>query len=348
MCSTVILGAGAERLLAANYDYSLGHGLVATNLQGTAKENGREPEDPAVRWVVRHGSVTLNSVSLELPTAGMNRAGLSIALMWHDDGDFGAEPVVRRIDPLQWIQYQLDNHATVHEVIDSLADVRPKAQGIPLHYTLLDGHGDGLLLEFLGGEPQVLLNPPEPVLTNSSHAACVAGLDTVSDDAIRERTSLGRFAELVRRGAASGPQADVAAAFDALSRVQQGSSSGGDPWAETTKTVWSVVFQPARHSIHLSTHGNRTVRRIELEHLDLSANSRYACLDIHEGPAGDVTGLLRPYDRADCERIVEASAPALPMSVEERRNLVDLVDATYRLRRMPPLQPPTSPIEGAA
>jgi len=40
VCSTAIFGTGSNRVLAANYDYSLGHGLIATNLRETCKENG--------------------------------------------------------------------------------------------------------------------------------------------------------------------------------------------------------------------------------------------------------------------------------------------------------------------
>ncbi|MGB3634111.1 MAG: hypothetical protein WA982_08735 [Rubrobacteraceae bacterium] len=50
MCSTISLGSGDHSLLAQNYDFNLDHGLVAINLRGTVKENGRQPGEKAVRW----------------------------------------------------------------------------------------------------------------------------------------------------------------------------------------------------------------------------------------------------------------------------------------------------------
>ena len=47
MCSTVILGAGRHRILAGNYDYSLDHGLIGTNLPGTQSNNDAFPRNPA-------------------------------------------------------------------------------------------------------------------------------------------------------------------------------------------------------------------------------------------------------------------------------------------------------------
>lgn len=134
MCSTIILGSGTEKFLAANYDINITHGLVAISLRGTIKENARKPCEKVARWIVKYGSVTFNQSSLELPAFGMNEEGLAIALMWHDEGDFGENNKYVRFNPLQWIQYQLDNCKNIAEVIEEMKFVRPKNEIMPLHF----------------------------------------------------------------------------------------------------------------------------------------------------------------------------------------------------------------------
>lgn len=339
MCSTVILGAGANRVLAFNFDYALGHGLVATNLRRTCKENGREPGEPVLSWEVRHGSVTFNSVCLELPTAGMNERGLCLALMWHDEGDFGSGGPLRLLDPLQWMQYQLDQFSSIEDVVNGLSIARPKSQGVPLHYMVLDANGDHLLLEFLEGEPRVTVNPPVPVLTNSTYAKCISVAGDVDEEELFTRTSLGRFATLLRHHSMRGDDSSVPNAFDTLYAVQQSTPPAGHgfPWAstgQTTSTVWSVVFAPARRAIHFYTHRNPQIRTVELRRLDFDPASDYRCANIHDGEEGDITDALHTYRIEDNRRIVEASASFLSMTPEARYQLVRLVDATYRSRRL--------------
>lgn len=124
MCSTVVYGNNAQKYLAENYDFTQDHGLVAVNLKGTQKENGRQPGEKALSWSVKYGSITFNQFSLELPVSGMNERGLAVALMWHDEGDVGLDGTYSRLSELQWIQYQLDNFQNIAEVVQGLDTIR--------------------------------------------------------------------------------------------------------------------------------------------------------------------------------------------------------------------------------
>ncbi|MEM6532212.1 MAG: linear amide C-N hydrolase [Myxococcota bacterium] len=331
MCTTIAIGQGENRVLAANYDYVLGHGLIGTSPRGLRKHNGRSG-DARLEWSNQFSSVTLCSFSLEFPAAGMNEAGLCIALMYHDRGDYGfGAPPQRRIDSLQWIQYQLDNYSTVEEVRAGLEHLRP--EGFPLHYMLLDSRGDCLVIEYIEGEPIVLLNPEPPVATNSSYTECLRSAAEVDAHAIAARTSHGRFASLARTWEDLSKSHSETVAFDALSRVAQGVVDG--PWnsdSRLTTTVWSVVFSPTRRRLTFTSDQNPAKRIISMQQVELDETASPLCMEIHDGDAGEVSDLLQTY-RADMNRaIVRASSQAIEMADVQVEGLVSAVDEIYASR----------------
>lgn len=333
MCSTIILGRGSARVLAYNYDYSLGHGLIGTNPRGTRKASVPPPGQPVTRWDVRYGSVTLNSFALELPTCGMNERGLSVGLMRHEEGRFGDDTTVLRVNPLQWIQYTLDTHASVADVVEDLQRVQPRDDGFPLHYTVLDASGDCALIEFLDGRPCVTRDPAVPALTNSSYETSLRSVEA-GETPPESASSLGRFATLCRLySPASDHAAEPAAAFAILSTVRQ----GGEAWSAgdgATRTVWSVVFEPRARTIRLVTEDNPEQRVIPLDAIAFDETASYQLLDIHAGSAGTITGDLEPYRAEANRRIVRESARALPMPEQVQDEIVSVVDRLYRTRTM--------------
>jgi len=180
MCSTIIFTHSGQTCFAENYDFSHDDGLIATNLRGTRKTNGADSCDKTISWTVKYGSVTFNQLSLELPVSGMNEAGLVIALMWHDEGDFGDSESFKRLHGLQWIQYQLDNFKTIAEVEQGLQTIRPERGPVSLHFTVLDAQGDSALIEFFGDEISVYRNVEFPILTNNSYASYANRLEIQS------------------------------------------------------------------------------------------------------------------------------------------------------------------------
>lgn len=338
MCSTIVLGRGPGRVLAYNYDYSLGHGLIATNLRGTRKASVPPPGQPVTRWTVQHGSVTLNSFALELPTCGMNERGLCIALMWHDGGRFGIDTTVLRLNPLQWIQYTLDSHASVAEVVADLDRVQPRDDGVPLHYTVLDAGGDCALIEFVDERPVVTRDPAFPALTNSTYERALAAVEAgeLPDDGTGT-SSVERFAMLQQLYSANADQVDAIAAFALLSTVRQGGvASGTAPWTNgdrLTQTMWSVVFEPRSRLIRLVTHDNPEPRQLRIDELEPAETATYQLLDIHAG-RGDVSGELQAYRAAENHRMLRESARVFPMPEAARDEIANVVDRLYHTRAM--------------
>lgn len=335
MCSTIILGADTEKFLAANYDISMTHGLVATNIKGTIKENGRAFNDKVVRWQVEYGSVTFNQSSLELPAFGMNEKGLAIALMWHDEGDFGENKRFARMNPLQWIQYQLDTRQNIDEVIQGLNEVRPRQEVMPLHYMLLDARGDCLILEFLNGELKMQRNPEYPMLTNSSYLKCL-DFSKNSCEVEQKGSSLARFDGLFHKYVADrhgkSRKLDDFSYLDDVKQIPGGARSM--PWNKQAETVtaWSMHFCPAQSRIIFKTVLNPSIREINLDQLNFDAKAEYMLLDVDEGSAGQVNHLFQPYAKHINANIVHKTGTefAVPESVQEE--LIGFVDTMYSNR----------------
>ena len=342
MCSTIIFGSNSHKYLAENYDHILDHGLVGVNLKGTVKENGRQPGEKTIRWYVRYGSITFNQFSLELPVSGMNEKGLAVALMWHDEGDYGIDERYSRLSALQWIQYQLDNYQNIAEVLEGLETIRPKQEGVPLHYTLLDARGNSLLLEFLDGKPQLYENPEYPILTNSSYRSCLEkGKNHVNRTDRVENSSITRFCHLYRQyPELNRSDTNISIGFDILRSVRQAPTNNNEsfPWntggQNNSITAWSIVFSPSESLISFRTHRNESIREIRLSDFDFGEESDYLVMDINDGTDGNAEQFFKPYSKECNRNIVRRTAKTFQMSETEQDNLVNLVDSLYLNREM--------------
>lgn len=341
MCSTIIFNADGRKCLAENYDYFLDHGLIGINLRGTRKSNGQSAIDQLVDWVVKYGSITFNQFSLEMPVSGMNEAGLVVALMWHEEGNFGTDSKYLRLSSLQWIQFQLDNYKTIGEVVVGIRSIRPEQGPIPLHYMLLDSHGDSLIVEFIDGELVSYENPNYPILTNTSYVTCLAASNEGQDGVERPLgNSVGRFVHLHRQLSNFNDEGapDVGFRFlDSVSQSSKDDSREAFPWASyenDTVTAWSIVFDPAQGSVLLKTDRNKTIRELPLNEVDFDAGNDYQVMDINAGTTGSALPFFEPYSKEKNQTILRLTAPAIGFPEEVLQEIVEAVDYLYRERRM--------------
>ncbi|MEJ2722456.1 MAG: linear amide C-N hydrolase, partial [bacterium] len=122
-CSVFSLSSGGETVLGQNLDYEYFPAWVVVNTPGVTKSilpwKGHWPypgKRETVSWVSRYGSVTFTCYGRDFIEGGMNEAGLMVdqanlaADYPPDDGRPG-------VSCPQWMQYQLDNFATVDDVL---------------------------------------------------------------------------------------------------------------------------------------------------------------------------------------------------------------------------------------
>jgi penicillin V acylase-like amidase (Ntn superfamily) len=296
-CTTVLLQDQGEVAVAKSYDFYVGHGLIIVNPRGLAKHAMASASDRHLAtWVSRFGSVTFNQYGRELPASGMNEAGLVVEVMWLDETRY-PQPDERPVVPdLQWVQYELDNCATIAEVVERAADVRVDSATARVHYLVCDRTAACAAVEFLNGQLVLTTDSAMPVktLTNSTYAASLASLK--QHIGFGGTKSIPEGAESVERFIRASALAARAAredrgepgltddAFSILDSVSQGPGS-----------VWNLVHDPIRRVIHYRTHANPRVKRITLSTLDFSCAAGLKALDVDAERWGDVTASLLPY-----------------------------------------------------
>lgn len=289
-CTTFCLRDGGRIVFGKNYDWSVGDGLLVVNKRGVARKADADGDPRPASWTSKYGSVTFNQYGRDFPSGGINEKGLTIELMWLEGSRYPAADARPAVDVLQWIQYNLDNHATVAEVLKADKTLRI-AGSTPLHYLVADRQGQVATVEFLDGRMVAHTGQELPVaaLANDPYA------DSLSEGA-DSRSRFGRASRRVRGFEADGTDA-VAYAFDTLDQVA----------APNGYTKWSIVYEVDRGRVHFRTRDRRKVRSLDLKDVDFSCSTPVRVLDLDADAEGDVARRLVPYTREINRELVTAA-----------------------------------------
>ena len=287
-CTTFCLREGGRIVFGKNYDWSVGDGLLVVNKRGVARKADAGGDPRPASWTSKYGSVTFNQYGRDFPSGGMNEKGLTVELMWLEGSRYPAADARPAVDNLQWIQYNLDNHATVAEVLNSDRTLRISGSA-PLHYLVADRQGQVATVEFLDGRMVAHTGRKLPVaaLANDPYAESLSEKDG--------RSRFGRAAQRVRGFKAQGNDA-VAYAFETLDQV-----------AQPGYTQWSIVYEVDRGRVHFRTRDRRKVRSLDLKDADFSCATPVRVLDLDADVQGDVARRLVPYTREINRELVTAA-----------------------------------------
>jgi choloylglycine hydrolase len=304
-CSTFYIAGDEQPVFGKNYDWSLDTGFLFVNKRGVSKV-AMTSRSPA-KWTSRYGSVTFNQYGRELPCGGMNEVGLVVELMWLEGTEYPSPDSRPALGNLQWIQYQLDNSATVDEVIGSDKAIRIASGGAAkIHYLVADRDGHCSTIEFIGGELAYHTNEALPwsVLTNDTYASSVdyvqqyegfGGSRPVSPSG----SSLGRFvnaASMIKSYKSGAETPGVDYAFDILAHVAQGDY-----------TKWSIVYDINEATIHFRTFASKSRRYVRLRAFDFDCAVPVQMLDVNIECSGDVTGEFVKYSQTMNWRLIESA-----------------------------------------
>ncbi|MFW5706041.1 MAG: linear amide C-N hydrolase [Bacteroidota bacterium] len=276
-----------------NFDFPSGLGHVVVNHRNLQKTAFIRPPEKPITWVSKFGSISFNQNGREFPYGGMNEAGLVIEQMWLQETKYPAHDHRYGLSELQWIQYQLDNAATVQEVIDSDTLLRVSFTSVAtLHFLVADKHGNVAAIEYLDGK--MVVHQGEalryPVLANCPYERSLEykkHKDDKSSTSFTDWTenSSGRFATAAGmiKEYSPGRQNVVSEAFDILNAVSQGPS-----------TQWSIVYDITTREIAWKTAANSHIRKISMNDFDFSCSAPALVVDINT--AVDSPAAFLPYD----------------------------------------------------
>jgi penicillin V acylase-like amidase (Ntn superfamily) len=290
-CSTFRLAQDSVVVFGNNYDWHIDDGMVLVNKRGVQKTAVAD-SNPA-QWVSRYGNVTVNQYGREMPHGGINEAGLAIGIMWLQETAYPRPDRRQAIGELEWVQYQLDNCATVAEVLatDSLIRIAPRGPA-PIHFFVCDASGAYAAVEFLNAKTVHHTGHamPVPVLTNNTYTESLGSFNWFAGGGVplpAGGASLARFtraAHLLGKSTPSDTGEAVARAFEILDNI-----------AIRNYTAWSLVYDLKGRCMHLRTRRSPKIRSVCLDRMSFSCDKPVLMIDINARRNGDIAGAFAAY-----------------------------------------------------
>lgn len=291
-CSAFFLKYDSSKILGKNLDWDLEEGLININKRQTTKDalmvNPLLYGRPA-RWTARYGSVTFNQHGREMPMGGMNEEGLVVEALFLGETRYPKRDHRPAVRGLQWVQYQLDMHRTVEEVIASDAQLRIRPTRSPgHHYLVADRSGDCAAIEFINGEMVYHRGDLLPVraLTNTTYDRSLHYWHRGRPPLLEPFDSIKRFLQVARKLQDYDPTSPaVNYAFEILSAVRH---------FEFTR--WSIVYDINNLQIHFFTRENQSIRYFDLRTFDFSCATPVKQLNIQTRLSENVSRHFSDYD----------------------------------------------------
>ncbi len=287
-CTSICMAAGGTVVFGNNLDWYCGDGMLVVNKRNVFKTGCWFANKPS--WTSKYGSVTINQFGREFPSRGMNEAGLAVGEMTLSETRFPDQDPRPAICQPQWIQYQLDNCATVDEVIASDSMIRIDVNEYHSHFLVADGTGACVSMEWLNGQlvTHTRETMPVRVLTNNTYESALAYYDQRPSPSASDFSSLARFsraAEMINNYNPAKDGSVVVHAFAVLSSV------GPPNW-----TKWNLVFDLTHGRFHLRTSDNRNIRYVDFGSFDFACNTPVKLFELDNQLSGDIHGFFVDYN----------------------------------------------------
>jgi choloylglycine hydrolase len=138
------------------------------------QRTGSVPENPH-KWTSKYGSLVVTGYDIATHE-GVNEMGLSGHLLYLAvENGFGQRDTKREaISVMQWVQYYLDNYATVAEAVAANRNftfqiepmILPNGFPTEVHVSLSDKSGDSAVIEYVNGQARIYHDRRFTVMTN--------------------------------------------------------------------------------------------------------------------------------------------------------------------------------------
>jgi len=302
-CTTFSLTSGDAIVVGKNYDWGFGSGLLVVNPSGLGKQAAVDSDyfgTPA-RWQSRFGSLTFNQFGREFPEGGINEAGLVVQALSLPSTRYPNPDQRPAVSSSQWVQYQLDNFASVAEVLqnDAMLRISPSPHYGGSHYFVCDQTAACASIEFFDGATVTHSGSAMPVqvLTNTPYASSVWSWLMGAAPEPDPHGSVKRFILAANGVTGTRPENDrmlVSAAFDILEKVRD----------QGATTQWSIVYDIPNRRVSFRTAENPAIRYVDLGPLDFSCGTPVEILDVNAAGAGPLNEELRAYTRESNRELV--------------------------------------------
>ena len=267
-------------------------------------------EDPnPMRWTSRYASLVTTIYGVGT-VDGLNEKGLAGHALYLGSTDFGPrDPALPGIQATLWLQYLLDQAATVGEAVELAAGVQPlmvAAHGhdATLHFALEDAGGDSAVIEFAQGRPVIHHGRQFTLMTNDpsydeqlellsehdfSHPSKEMPLPG-NVNAVDRFQRAAYFSALLPE-----PASERQAVASVMAIMRNVSVPFGAPYGHfgVYNTEYRTVVDLTNRQYFFELSTSPTVIWVDMDRLNLSAATGPLAVDPYdESLIGDVTGLL--------------------------------------------------------
>lgn len=313
MCTRVLWpDAAGSVIVGRSMDYRRD---LATNLwklpRGIHRSDG---VNDALRWTARYGSVVATAFDM-ISVDGLNEAGLAGHVLWLAESDYGTLDKGRpALSQAIWLQYFLDNFASVADAIAWVRDTRvqlvpltdPASGEVPaIHLALDDATGDSAILEYIDGELEIHHGAQYRVMTNSPkydlQLALLEQFEAWGGDKPLPGTTAApdRFARatyFVERLPQPTSQVEaIAAMFSVMRNTAQPHRVPEAGRPDVSQTIWQSVTDLSRRRYVFESSVRPNIVWVDLDKVDLSEDSGEGVIDlgsrlaVEGGLAGNVS-----------------------------------------------------------
>ena len=269
--------------------------------RGLQRDGASGPK--SIQWASKYGSVVA-SVYNAASADGVNERGLVANLLWLSESQYvtpGPDDQRRPLANSAWVQYVLDNYASVAEAIEDMRkepfyvtaivlDGRP----VQVHLSLSDASGDSAVVEYLDGKLTIHHGRQYQVMTNSppygQQLALYAYWATVGGNAmlpgtVRAADRFVRMSYYVKAVKQTGNSQEAVAT--GLSLIRNASAPlGATPPAyepDEGETLWRTVTDHKNRRYYFDSPRSPNVFWVDLADLDLAVGGPTRKLELVDG-----------------------------------------------------------------
>lgn len=347
MCTRVLWpDAGGAVVVGRNMDF---HMDLLTNLwkmpRGIERKDGANGK---LTWKSKYGSIVATAFDL-VATDGMNEEGLAGHILWLAESDYGKpEESGTQLSQAVWLQYYLDNFATVAEAVawTNETGVRiaqlfdPTGHLVPtLHLAINDATGDSAIIEYTDGKPTVYHSRDHLVMTNSPTydqqielVKQYAGLggDKPLPGSTLASDRFARASYYVNHQVQPKSQLQaIAAMFSIIRNAAQPFRTPEPGKPDASQTIWQVVadLTNKRYAFESTTRPN--IVWVDLEKVSFAEGTKVLKLDLvgklalEGGVAGDVSHKFEDVGEAGLD-LIDTGVQALEFVARKQDEFKEL------------------------
>lgn len=273
-----------------------------------------------IKWTSKYGSV-IASFYDAATVDGINEKGLAGNVLYLAESDYG-DPTKSGKPTLSigaWLQYFLDNYATVDEAVKAMQDppftvvapVLPNGRAATGHLSISDSTGDSAILEYLDGKLVIHHGSEYRVMTNSptydQQLALNVYWDLIGGNNMLPGTisAADRFVRLSYNLKSSPKFKDrdmaVAAVFSQMRAISVPLGMSDPEHPNISSTLWRSVIDQDAKRYYFESAILPAVFWLDLEKVDLSDSAKPGMIRIERNKplAGEISGHLqeaRPFE----------------------------------------------------